>query len=173
MVAYYLILMMAVADRIRGDAFQPWVVEANHRLSAYIILGWTFSVLSGHPFDWFTIPVVVLLVAGASSGLSEPIGAYLTDRPMDISQLEWWQFGWLKQNALLALIFRGGMWGFPVSLLGYFDHQLFLALPAYTIAMPAAAVISKYLFNADWARMEFIRGGLAGGLFVGLVTLSH
>jgi hypothetical protein len=77
---YYLILMMAVADRIRGDAFQPWVIEANHRLGAYVILGWTFASLAGHPFDWLTIPVAALLVAGASSGLSEPIGAYLTDR---------------------------------------------------------------------------------------------
>lgn len=173
MIVYYLILMMAVADRIRGDSFQPWVIEANHRLSAYIVMGWTFAALSGHPFDWFTIPVALLLVAGASSGLSEPIGAYLTNRPMDASQLEWWQFGWLKQSAMLSMIFRGGMWGLPVSLLWYFDHSLIWALPAYTIAMPAAAVIAKYLCNADWPRMEFIRGGLAGGLFVGLVTLSH
>jgi hypothetical protein len=65
------------------------------------------------------------------------------------------------------------MWGLPVCSLWYFDHGLILALPAYAIAMPAAAVIAKYLFNADWARMEFIRGGLAGSLFVGLVTLSQ
>lgn len=169
---YYLILMMAVADRIRGDAFQPWVIEANHRLSAYIILGWTFATLSGHPLDWLTIPVALLLVAGASSGLSEPIGAYLTDRPMNPDQYEWWQFGWLKQSAMLAMIFRGAMWGFPVSLLWYFDHNLILTLPAYAIAMPAAAVIAKYLFNADWARMEFIRGGLACALFIAFTMLS-
>jgi len=163
--------MSAVADRIRGDAFQPWKLEANHRLGAYIMLGWTFAALTGHAWDMLTFPIAIMLVAGASSGLSEPIGAYLTNRKMDINQLEWWQFGWLKSNPLLAIAFRGAMWGLPVSVLMHFDHSLIWVLPAYTIAMPLSAMLSRRFLKSDWAHMEFLRGGLAGAIFVSFTLL--
>lgn len=167
---YYLILMYAVADRIRGDSFQPWQINSNHRLSAYIVLGWTFAALTGHPFDWLTITISLLLVAGASSGLSEPIGALLTNRAMNVAELEWWQFGVLKTNAWLALAFRGAMWGLPVSLLTYFDHRLIMALPAFTVAMPLSVFVSKTFLKSDWQYMEFLRGLFAAIVFVVLVS---
>lgn len=169
---YYLILMMAVADRIRGDAFQPVKLEFNHRLSAYIVLGWTFAALAGHSFDWLTFPIGLLLVAGASSGLSEPLGALMYKREMNPAEYEWWQFGWLKKSPLLATVFRGFMWGLPVSLLGYFDHSLVWTLPAYMIAMPTSVLISRQWLKGDWEYMEFIRGLLAGALFVYFKSLG-
>jgi hypothetical protein len=169
---YYLILMYALADRIRGDAFQPVVFNFNHRLSAYVVLGWTFAALTGHVFDYLTLPIALLLVAGASSGLSEPLGALNSSRPMIVEELEWWQFGWMKTNALLATTFRGLMWGVPVALLTYFDHSLIWALPAFTVAMPAAVLISRQWLKSDWQYMEFIRGFIAASLFVYFKSLG-
>lgn len=167
---YYLILMLAVADRIRGDRFQPWIMEFNHRLAAYIVLGWTFAALTGHVWDILTLPIAAMLVLGASSGLSEPIGAYLSNREMNEKDYEWWQVGWLKKSPVLAMTFRGGMWGLPVFTLGYFDSALLWALPAYLIAFPLAAILAKQIpgktAGEQWEYMEFLRGGLAGSLFV-------
>jgi hypothetical protein len=170
---YYLILMMAVADRIRGDTFQPVHLELNHRLSSYIVLGWTFAALTGHGWDWLTLPIGLMLVAGASSGLSEPLGALINNRPMNPAQLEWWQFGRMKQSALLATFFRGFMWGLPVALLSYFDRSLIWAIPSYMLALPTSVLIARQWLKSDWEYMEFLRGAIAGTCFVIFRHMAH
>jgi hypothetical protein len=163
---YYLVLMMGVADRIRGDSFQPVVFNFNHRLSAYIVLGWTFAALTSHSFDVLTLPIALATTLGASSGLSEPIGSLLYTRPMVEHELEWWQFGPLKDNAILATAFRGFMWGLPIASLSYFDPTLFWALPAYTIGTLLSILFAKWFLKADWQYMEFLRGVLVASLFL-------
>lgn len=162
-----LIFLMGVADRIRGDSIHIWYMEGNHRLPAYVILGWTFAALAGHPQDWLTLPIIIAMTAGASPGLSQPMGALLKNG-VDSGQPEWWQIGILKTNALLACAVRGAMWGLPIALLGWFDMRLVWALPAYTVAFPGAIISSRYFFKADWEKAEFMRGLIAAALFVGL-----
>lgn len=161
----FLIFLSAIADRVRGDRIHLWYFDSNHRLPAYIFLGWTFAALSGHVLDWMTLPIMLAIVIGASPGLSQPMGSLLKDGT-DPGLPEWWQVGILKTNALLACLVRGAMWGLPVSLLAYFDHRLIWVLPAYTIAFPGAILIARYLCKSDWEKAEFMRGGIAASLFI-------
>ncbi|MHB1176060.1 MAG: hypothetical protein ACYCZJ_13155 [Sulfuriferula sp.] len=161
----FLIFLSAVADRVRGDRIRIWYFDSNHRLPAYIFLGWTFAALSGHVLDWLTLPIMLAIIAGASPGLSQPMGALLNGGT-DQGEPERWQVGMLKTNALLACIVRGVMWGLPVSLLAYFDHRLIWALPAYAIAFPGAILVARYLLKSDWEKAEFLRGGIAASLFI-------
>lgn len=166
-----LIFLMGVADRIRGDAIHIWFMEANHRLPAYLVLGWVFAALAGHPQDLLTLPIILALAAGAASGLSQPMGYLIRGTPVGAGAPEWWQVGNLKDHPLASCTLRGALWGLPIALLGYFEPRLFWALPAYTVSFPGAVLISRYAFKGDWEKAETLRGWLAGGLFVGLTQL--
>lgn len=168
----FLIFLLAVADRMRGDAIRIWYFESNHRIPAYLFLGWAFAALSGHVSDWLTIPIILAMTTGASPGLSQPMGALLNGGT-DSGTPEWWQVGILKTHALLACTVRGAMWGSPLALLGVFDPKLIWALPAYAVAFPGSILISRRYFKGDWEKAEFLRGGLAAALFVGFPSLLN
>lgn len=165
----FLIFLLGVSDRIRGDSIRLWYFESNHRLPAYLLLGWVFATLSGHVMDSLTLPIIIAMTAGASLGLSQPMGMLL--KGFDTGLPEWWQVGVLKTHALLACTVRGIMWGLPIASLSYFDMKLVWALPAYAIAFPLAILTSRWFFKGDWEKVEFLRGLMAASLFVGLSSI--
>ena len=153
----FLIILMAYLDRIRGSDFR--IVKGDIRL----LMGWCLAALMGHELDILTLPIVILFAIGEAPGWGAAIGPGLESRPMDQTNLEWWQKGILKTNTYLALAVRGVMWGLPVALLGYFDHNLLWLPLIIGIAMPLA-VWAVSLTTKDWGHQEILRGLLVGSM---------
>lgn len=151
-------------DRLRGHATHLFGL----RLADKVAYGLALSLIMSQD------PVVVVfttlaMIAGMSPGWGEPMGAILDKREM--KDFEWWQFGPLKQNPWLALMFRGFLWGLPVVPVAvYFqDISLLAYILAFTVAMPLAMLAARLPFGRDkWGSVEFARGWVAGAILFGL-----
>lgn len=178
-----LALLSGYMDRMRGDPkhFGNRLVE---KLLYGLFICSTFvlvDVLYGSVvFDWLYILLLSGIVLGFSVGIStgwgEPMSALLYRHEMDQEELEWWQFGKLKENPLYAMIARGFMTGIPIWLVAWIDPKVMLISVAMMIAMPLSILIvrsqKRIMENYDaWAIHEYVRGYLFQTvLFLLLIT---
>lgn len=164
----FALAMTGALDRARGDG-QFRILNKTVECFLY---GIAIALCIGSDIQW-TIPVFAALwTIGGSFGWGTPIGAALRDEPMDQNDLEWWQFGVLKESVTYALLFRGFMWAALPMCLAYFDPK-YLSASVMIIAFPAAIRLSKRFWtDADkWAGQEWIRGYIVG-LFCFLIGLN-
>lgn len=151
------IALAGILDRIRGDAWHFF----GARFLDKAALGYCMAVVAGFPADMLITPLIVLaMTIGMSWGWGAPMGAALTNTPMDKTKLEWWQVGPLKTNTWLALTFRGALWGAPVALVGILAPSLVWFVPAYAVAFPLSIVVANKL-EKGWGDVEYIRGWMA------------
>lgn len=170
-------------DRVRGDHFNP-VPKAV----ALVLLGFISAVLLNHGADRLTL-LITLAVALAYNGpgFGQPIGAIVN--PPGNQNYEDWQFGWLRTNPTLALLFYGVF--FPAALMclylviiivSWFIHadvagwlalwpevlsagvKLMLAYGVAFADAPWMAVSLGVRLDKRWALQEELRGWIAGGL---------
>ena len=160
-----LVVLMGVLDRIRGGWAPLKKVPGIVKTLAY---GVCVALLLGiDTFEWLAI-AALLFATGESFGWGTPLATALGEPRTD---WERWQIGKLRENAWLALVVRGAMWGGPVALLTLVVPTAFYALPAYAIAMPLSPVILRASVKwqpcpEKWAQMELLRGWIAGLLIL-------
>lgn len=164
-----LALINSAGDRLRGTgapSYQAGAITAGTIftlcMAYYMPNGWQVLVIDGRGF----LLLVAAYVLGEAPGWGEPLGAFLSGRPMRPEDLEWWQFGPFKRNAIAALALRGMMWGLPVAgVVGYlfgFGYAL-VVFWSFTAAMTWAADLARAIYKDDpisWERGETIRGAL-------------
>lgn len=156
------VLVMGMLDRVRGDSFG---VSKGAEQTLY---GLFVAVFAVHLSFIHSLLFAACFVLGSSIGWGGPLGAYLAQHEtQDPQTFEWWQVSILKTNLMLALIFRGFLWGFPLIVLSYFlDNQLIGAAGiAYILAFPLAITIARKR-NDAWELQEWLRGFLAGALII-------
>lgn len=160
--------LAGIMDRLRGDnldfgsALMEKLVYGG--IVALTMGGVGFLLGQNVPGPVFFVCIVIGFAAGMSTGWGEPLGALLDRRPQNPFELERWQIGILKKNALLAMIVRGAMTGFWVLPLMYIDPRAGLISLAMMIAMPVAILIARDAAGETekekWEMQEFLRGFL-------------
>lgn len=169
------VVLMGLADRLRGDTrhisdflASPWDQKLGRSLDK-IFYGWLAAFILGFPFSVETLYIIAGMFVGMTHGWGEPLGAALVGRPMDQNKLEWWQVGVLKKNTWLAVTARGVMWDVALIVGVSFAIGSLWLFPVYTIAFPAAILITNVMQRPEignWEHQEYIRGWLAGLLLV-------
>lgn len=125
------------------------------------------SVISGHPFDWTTVLIVVGLFIGEKPGWGAPIGQVRGDLDPDRQpeRYQKWFNGYMWEHPWVALFFRGFIWGLPTL-----QWEIILA---FTVSFPLSVWLqTKY--EPSWPKSwhlawnEFYRGFLVGLIVWGL-----
>lgn len=163
---YTLPLICGLFDRLRGSS----QVGVSKTIELFL---WGLVLASFFTDSYLQISVfAALFTLGGAPGWGQPVASYLMSRPQNQNDLEWWQFSKLKENPLLALFFRGLMWGIPLLITIKWMPFSVIVLIAMGIAMPAAAWLSKSkLFDKGpdtWGWMELLRGVIFGTLVASL-----
>ena len=165
-----MIIVCSIFDRLRGSNYD-FISSAIEK----IIYGIAAGILCGLT-DWYLVAVYSALFAvGSSSGWGEPMGAVIENRKMKIHNVEWWQCWIFERNAILALMFRGAMWGGCIAPLAYWDMNVLWTIPAMMLAMPIAAKTGNLMIgkvNDPWAAQEYVRGALFGLLLCLFMMLN-
>lgn len=177
------ILLCGLLDRARGGGWP--IVRPSVWCISY---GWVVAALCGFAWDgWFTAAIVLGWVIGERPGWGAPIGQIRRGGPRwtlppdpNPEYYQLWFGGFMHRHPLVALTFRGAVWGLPVLLLALpFGEVVWEPMAAMLFAMPVAEAAYYYLqrYDPPWPRSwrgawnEFYRGGLFGLVLWGLSWL--
>jgi len=168
-----LIPCMAYMDRNRGTT-----VTVIPKIVANIILGLCAGILV-EPSTMVESLAVAAAVALSYNvyGWGQPIGA-IVGTTIPNPKFQGWQFGILKTNPVLALVFLGFLFGLTtfmfiliVAAVGHAIRAGAIVGTAYAIAFPLAPYTARHVFGIQcttanpqggWALGEVLRGGMAG-----------
>lgn len=180
MTAASLILLCALADRIRGGwapfGYRPLPLEYAAKFGYGVLL----AALAGVDWHWWAA-ISVLWWLGEKPGWGYPWGWAIEGRPPETwkpdANPEIWQVFGLEDRPYLSLAVRGGLWGAPCLLVvGWCPDAV--KLLSYAIVMPLAAYMGHVLREFrlgplfirwdGWAVGETLRG-LLGGTLIWLI----
>jgi hypothetical protein len=175
-ISVLLILICGILDRYRGDK-----KDIVNRTFEKILYAATVAYLAGFAMDLQLLGFIAGFAVGISFGWGAPMGAYLNDRTM-FGEMEWWQFGVFRKNALAALWLRGAIWA-ACLLPACIGAGIYSPVLAAALGFPLSCMIAKWCINNGYNRLgdrfgwqqksawntgEFIRGLLVGGITRGL-----
>lgn len=157
------VLCLGALDRLRGSG---WIPGTKALFQILYGVATAFLLCRSDISPQFILTFSAFFTLGISFGWGEPLGAYISNRPLKIENLEKWQFGILKKNAALAVLFRGLLWGICTLPAAYYSISLTLIfIASITISFFLAASITRLWAKKDviaWELHEFIRGSLLG-----------
>lgn len=168
MLEYLLLLLIPVLSWLDRQRGAPKEEEKIGKFPALMLMGYSTAILTGHWFDWQAVVITCSFAFLHNTSFGQPVGESLTGKVKpadDGSTHEEWQVGVLK-NCWLALAARGAFLGVAGWLALDLTAGLQIAL-AWAIAFPLSAAVIRYIVRdrrSAWARMEYLRGGLAAGL---------
>ncbi len=141
-----LIILCGIINRYRGDK-----KDIISRTFEKILLAVTVGYLAGFAIDKSMLGFVTGFAVGVSFGWGTPISGYLNDRMM-MGGYEWWQFGYLRKNALAALWFRGALWSACVAY-PCITADIWSPIVATAVSFPLSLMLAKWLINNGYNRL--------------------
>lgn len=155
------IFILGFLDKARGSG---WIHGTKAMFQVLYGLATAWLLCGGDIFPSFILIFSLFFTVGVSIGWGEPLGAFISGREMKLENLEAWQFGILKKNTTLAVIFRGLIWGICTLPAAYYSINLTLTfIVSITLSFFLAALITKLWVKENiiaWEIHEFIRGTL-------------
>lgn len=155
------IFSLGLLDKLRGSG---WITGTKAIFQVLYGMATAYLLCFNDINPSFILIFSAFFTLGISFGWGEPLGAFIANRPLKLENLESWQFGILKKNAALAVIFRGLLWGLCTLPAAYYSLNLTLTfILSITISFFLAALITRLWSRENviaWELHEFIRGTL-------------
>ena len=157
-----LIILAALADRIRGGGYHPALNTWVGKVASGLILAALVS-----PTTLLLYPACVAAYwVGEIPGWGWRLGDVLfrNGDQTDPRKNSWWTV----ESSHLSLLNRGAIWGAPFLPLAYWFPEFLWAPIIFAIAMLAAPVIVRQLRlhpNHAWTAQEYLRGAMVASCF--------
>ena len=174
------VMLCALFDRARGGGWplvRPWAWT--------LFYGWVVAALCGYPLDgWLTAVIAIGWAVGERPGWGAPVGQVRRGGPRwalppdpNPERYQLWFGGFMNRHPLVALAFRGAVWGLPVLLVALpFGVVVWEPLVSMAVAMPLAEALYYWLqrYDPPWPKSwaggwnELYRGGVFGAILAAI-----